>query len=57
VAKKIMDENDIAIDDLYTYALPQLDKIQQPVNVHFHADGSTILAKQVSASILKALEK
>jgi hypothetical protein len=27
------------------------------VNVHFHADGSTILAKQVSASILKALEK
>jgi acyl-CoA thioesterase-1 len=57
VAKKIMDENDIAIDDLYTCALPQLATIQIPVNVHFNESGSAILAKQVSESILKALRK
>jgi hypothetical protein len=52
-----MDENRIAIDDLYTFALPQLATIQIPVNVHFHGSGSAILAKQVSESILKALGK
>lgn len=55
-AKQIMDENAIAIDDLYAVALPQLDKIQRPANVHFTAEGSAVLAKQVAASILKELE-
>ncbi len=57
IAKKVMDENGIAIDDLYTFALPQLATIQIPVNVHFHESGSGILAKQVSETILKALGK
>ena len=57
VAKKIMDENGIAIDDLYAFALPRLKEIQQPVNVHFTPAGSKLLAGQVAASILKALEK
>jgi len=57
VAKKIMDAEGIAIDDLYAFALPQLDKIQRPANVHFSPEGSAVLAKQVAASILKALDK
>ena len=57
VAKKIMDEEGIAIDDLYAFALPQLEKIQLPANVHFSPDGSKVLAKQVAAAILKALDK
>lgn len=57
VAKKIMDENQIAIDDLYAFALPRLKEIQQPVNVHFTPAGSKLLAGQVAESILKALEK
>lgn len=55
VAKKIMDENKIAIDDQYTFCMDKLDKIQLPANVHFSANGSKELAKQAVASILKAL--
>jgi acyl-CoA thioesterase-1 len=57
VAKRIMDENGVAIDDLYTFALPRLKEIQQPVNVHFTPAGSKLLAGQVAESILKVLEK
>ncbi|MEW6304519.1 MAG: family 16 glycoside hydrolase [Verrucomicrobiota bacterium] len=57
VAKKIMAENKIAIDDLYAFALPQLNKIQREVNVHFSTEGSAVLAKQVAASIEAALPK
>lgn len=57
VAKKIMTENGIAIDDLYAFALPQLSAIQRPANVHFSDEGSKVLAKQVVASIGAALSK
>jgi len=57
VAKKIMEENEIAIDDLYAFALPQLEKIQREANVHFTPEGSAVLAEQVAAAILKALDK
>jgi len=57
VAKKIMDENKIAIDDLYAFALPKLEKIQRPANVHFTPEGSAVLAKQVSAAIVQELKK
>ena len=57
VARKIMDEQKVAVDDLYSFALPQLAKIQQPVNVHFTAEGSKTLAKQVAASIEAALTR
>lgn len=57
IAKKIMEENGVAINDLYAFALPQLDKIQQPVNVHFTNAGSAVLAERVAAAIEKALTK
>jgi hypothetical protein len=57
VAKNIMDEHGIAIDDQYAFALPQLKKIQRPADVHFTPEGSTALAEQAVASILKALGK
>jgi acyl-CoA thioesterase-1 len=55
-AKKIMDEQGIAIDDLYAFALPQLAKIQLPNNVHFSPEGSQVLARQVAESIEKAIK-
>jgi len=55
IAKKIMEENRVAIDDLYTFALPQLSKIQRSANVHFTEEGSEALAKQVARSIEAAL--
>ena len=39
VAKKIMEENGVAINDLYAFALPRLKEIQRPVNVHFSDAG------------------
>jgi hypothetical protein len=35
-ALKVMQENGIAIDDLYSFALPCLATIQKPANVHFY---------------------
>lgn len=57
VAVKIMEENGIAINDLYAFALPRLKEIQLPVNVHFNDAGSTALAERVAAAIEKALKK
>ena len=55
LAKKIMHENGIAIDDLYALANPKLKDIQRPVNVHFTPEGSKLLAKQVVKHIRQAL--
>lgn len=57
VARKVMDENKIAIDDLYTFALPQLTETQKPANVHFTDYGSELLARCVAKSILSALKR
>ncbi len=57
VAKKIVDAQGIAIDDLYAFALPRLKEIQRPANVHFSPEGSAVLAGQVAASISEALGK
>lgn len=56
VAKKVMEENEVAIDDLYEFSLPKLKEIQMPQNVHFTDQGSAVLAEQVAASIQAALE-
>ena len=55
VAKKVVDENQIAIDDLYTFALPKLKEIQLPANVHYTPKGYEALAGEVAKSILAAL--
>ncbi|MDG1895948.1 MAG: hypothetical protein P8J37_13665 [Fuerstiella sp.] len=52
-----MDENNIVIDDQYSFAISRLDKIQRPANVHFSPDGSRELAKQAVAAISESLEK
>jgi len=57
LAKKIMEENGVAIDDLYAFARPMLDTIQMPVNVHYTPKGSEALAERVATSIQEALGK
>jgi acyl-CoA thioesterase-1 len=60
VAKKVMDENRIPIDDLHALVQANMDKIerwQYPQNVHFRAEGSVELAAQVAKYILEALSK
>lgn len=55
IAKKVMDENGVAIDDLYAFAEPQIEKIQLKANVHYKPKGYDELAKQVVSSIEAAL--
>ncbi|HSH95266.1 MAG TPA: SGNH/GDSL hydrolase family protein, partial [Roseimicrobium sp.] len=57
VAEKVMKENGIAIDDLNAAITPQIEKLQNPKDVHFNAAGSEFLAKQVVASIEAQLKK
>ena len=56
-AEKVMNRHGIAINDLYSFALPRLEEIQRPKNVHFTKPGSEKLAEQVAKSILKGLEE
>ena len=56
-AIKIMKTNGIAVNDLFAFCEPQLEKIQSPQNVHFKAEGSAALAKQVAGAIEAALVK
>jgi GDSL-like lipase/acylhydrolase family protein len=54
-ARKIMEEHQIPINDLYAFALPRLKEIQVPFDVHFTFEGSELFAKQIAASILVEL--
>jgi lysophospholipase L1-like esterase len=55
VAKRVMDEEGVAIDDLYSLVMPRLAELQLPANVHYSKPGYEVLGKQVAASILKSL--
>jgi lysophospholipase L1-like esterase len=55
IARRVMQKHNVAIDDLYAFALPKLAEIQLPANVHFKPEGSKQLADAVAASIVKAL--
>lgn len=56
-ALKVMKENNIAVNDLYAFAKPQLQKIQiQPANVHFTKEGSEVLAGEVVKAVRAAVK-
>lgn len=56
IAKTIMDERKIAIDDQYSFSMKH-PKLQLPANVHYSKSGSEQLAKQAVSAILTALKK
>lgn len=55
VAIPIMEKYGVTVNDLYSFALPRLDSIQRPRNVHFTEVGSQLLAEQAAISIAQAL--
>lgn len=57
VAVRIMRENGVAIDDLYAVALPVLDKVGRPNDVHFQPEGYELLARAAAESIRSQLPK
>ena len=56
VAIKIMNRNQIDINDLYTFAQPRLQEIQLPHNVHFTEEGYRELGRKVIDRITEHLE-
>lgn len=55
IAKRVMTENGVTIDDLNTIITPHLAEQQIPKDVHYKPEGYATLAKQVAASIEAAL--
>lgn len=55
IAEKVMKENDVPINDLYSFVLPRMPELQRPQNVHFTDHGSRALAGEVAAAILREL--
>ena len=55
-AIKIMAAHSILVNDLYSFAKPQLDKIQLPQNVHYSPEGSNILGGYVAGTISAQLK-
>lgn len=54
-AVKIMNKNNIMINDLYAFMLPRMNELQLPNNVHFTEEGSFELAKKVAERINEVL--
>lgn len=50
-ALKIMKEHGVAVNDLFAFCEPQIEKLQRPKNVHFTDAGSQALAEQVAKAI------
>ena len=55
IASRVMRDNGVPVDDLFSFANARLKEIQEPVNVHFTAAGSTALGGQVARTIEAAL--
>ncbi|HEY2574634.1 MAG TPA: SGNH/GDSL hydrolase family protein, partial [Verrucomicrobiaceae bacterium] len=51
IARQVMEENGVKIDDLNALITPELAKYQLPENVHYHGEGYEFMAKQVAAEI------
>jgi len=56
VAKGVMDENGIPVNDLYTFSLPRIDAVQLKEDVHFSETGYRVLGGEVAETLLRLLE-
>ena len=57
IARRVMTENGITIDDLNVAITPQLATLQKPKDVHFLPEGSAFLGREVAKSVEAALAK
>jgi acyl-CoA thioesterase-1 len=56
-AGRLMEREGIPVEDLYGFALPQLERIQKPANVHFTTEGSRVLAQKVAETLQRELRR
>jgi acyl-CoA thioesterase-1 len=57
VAKRVMSEEGVTWNDLWSLVKPRQAELQIPRNVHFQTQGSSVMAKQVAERIRQALPK
>lgn len=57
IARKVMEENGVAVNDLNAAITPTLKQHQNPNDVHFNAAGSESLGQTVAKAVLGALGK
>jgi acyl-CoA thioesterase-1 len=57
VAERVMKKHGVPVNDLYSFSMARLDKIQRPRNVHFFPEGSHALGEQVVEHIIKAFDE
>lgn len=57
VAIKIMNKNNIVINDLYAFMQPRLTELQLPENVHFTPEGYLALAQKVVDRLKEAIRE
>ncbi len=55
-ALRVMRQNAVAVNDLWSVAAERLVEIQRPANVHFTEDGYRVLGQHVAAAIEAALQ-
>jgi len=54
IARKVVEAQGVAVNDLYALVLPRLKEIQLPQNVHFKAEGSRLLGAEVARCVRQA---
>jgi lysophospholipase L1-like esterase len=57
IAASVMAKHGVAVDDLFGFITPQLATTQNPNDVHFNANGYTVLGGKVAESIVEVLAK
>lgn len=57
VARKVMTEEEVAWNDIWTLVKPRQDQLQGKRNVHFMPSGSAVIAGQVAEAIARELPK
>ena len=57
IAAGIMKKHGIPVNDLYSFALPLIDKYQRKDGCHFLPEGSEVLGKAVAAVIRKEFQE
>ena len=57
IAARVMAEEGIAVDDLWTFIKPKIDECQNERDVHFTSAGSALLGKEVARVIEDGLKK
>ena len=57
IAARVMKQNGVEIDDLFTFITPHLPDTQNPKDVHFNSKGYDMLGKQVAQQIEASLKK